>query len=173
MIFYIQYDVIAVKNKQCNQNSLIINLACHLSSRYCSAMPLRSRGLSNRTVKLQVEIVSQLPVNPETICFLWGHMGYIACRWVGSCWWHITATLLQKNRENLCCNTLLTSGPLKNRSGVLATSPFNTRPLTDVGRWCASTQEMRPTVVATEELRSRNDYETWVKASRGGHRSHF
>lgn len=34
-------------------------------------------------------------------------------------------------------------------------------------------QEMRPIVVATEELRSRNDYETRVKAGGGGQRSHF
>lgn len=34
-------------------------------------------------------------------------------------------------------------------------------------------QEMRPIVVATEELRSRNDYETRVKAGGRGQRSHF
>lgn len=42
---------------------------------YCSAMPHRSEGLSNQTRKLQVEIVSQLAVNSETMCFLWGTYG--------------------------------------------------------------------------------------------------
>lgn len=101
----------------------------------CAAMPLRSRGLSNRTRELQVEIVSQLAVNSETMCFLWGTCG-IHClqmsRQLLVAYYRNAAA--EKTGENRCCVTLITRGHLQNGSGALATSPFTTRPLTDVGR---------------------------------------